>query len=127
MANEKVIAKTDKLEYLNNRISEMSELKDGWISGGLAINSAIISFVKDVIKNLDDTELKHIDMGPFINGTIIMTYRDGEKTIGSVNVALYGLSAFMESEKDYKTLEIDYRTDKEREDALTKLLELLIF
>ena len=113
-----------KREYLNNRISEMSELQDGWISGAYAIKPAIIIFSKSLVENLDDNVLEHIDIGPFINGSVIVSYRNDE-ILGAINIAFYSLSGFIEAGKDYKTLELHYSGTKEMNNALSKVTEFI--
>lgn len=111
--------------YFGHALQKLGELKDGWVSGGRAISKIAIQTTRTILNALPDCdELQHLDVGPFVNGSVFLTYRNGDKHM-CLNIAEAGVSAIfytkinkeLESELDtyvdgkFKPHEIDKIVD----------------
>ena len=103
---------------LEHKLEEISELKDGWIPGSIAIQPKAIEFTKvflDIIKNHENW-----DIAPFVNGSIMLTYRTDDICC-VINVATLGISAFIEGDDLYETITLHYNENS----VMTELIDFL--
>ena len=78
-------------QYFQKTLNYISELKDNWVSGALAINQDIIDITQKLINELSDVELENWSIAPFINGSIMLSYKYEDKRI-TINIAQTGMS-----------------------------------
>jgi len=78
-------------KYFQKTLDYISELKDNWVSGALSIHQDIIDITQKLINELSDTDLEHWSIAPFVNGSIILSYKYEDKNI-AINIAQTGMS-----------------------------------
>ena len=79
--------------YFGHALQKLGELKDGWVSGGRAISKIAIQTTRTILNALPDCdELQSLDVGPFVNGSVFLTYRNGDKRM-CLNIAELGITA----------------------------------
>ena len=78
-------------EYFQKTLNVISELKDNWISGALSIHQDIIDITQKLLNELSDDELENWSIAPFINGSIILSYKYEDKNI-TINIEQSGMS-----------------------------------
>lgn len=78
-------------EYFQKTLDNISELKTGWISGAPAIHQDIIDITQKLINGLSDANLENWSIAPFVNGTIMLSYKYEDKNI-VINIAQTGMS-----------------------------------
>lgn len=90
----------DEKKYFINKLDGFAKFNEGWCPGARAMSDIAISNTKAIIDLLPDcSELHEMDVAPFINGTIFITYRNGDKHM-CLNVAEGGVSAISYTETD---------------------------
>ena len=79
--------------YFSQALAKLSELKEGWVPGGRPISKIAIQTTRVVLNALPDCdELQYLDVGPFVNGSVFLTYRNGDKRM-CLNIAELGITA----------------------------------
>lgn len=89
---------------LIERLENMRTLEEGWVPGGLPIVPAAIDFSKRLIAHCSDAELEHWNIGPYVNGTVMMHYR-GEGRRSSINIGKSTVSAFKKVGASYEAFQ----------------------
>lgn len=89
---------------LIERLDNMRTLEEGWVPGGLPIVPAAIDFSKRLIVHCSDAELEHWNIGPYVNGTVMMHYR-GEGKRSSINIGKSTVSAFKKVGASYEAFQ----------------------
>lgn len=89
---------------LLERLENMRTLEEGWVPGGLPIVPAAIDFSKRLIAHCSDAELEHWNIGPYVNGTVMMHYR-GEDGRSSINIGKSTVSAFKKVGASYEAFQ----------------------
>lgn len=89
---------------LLERLENMRTLEEGWVPGGLPIVPAAIDFSKRLIAHCSDAELEHWNIGPYVNGTVMMHYR-GEGKRSSINIGKSTVSAFKKVGASYEAFQ----------------------
>ena len=97
---ERTIIKT----RLSGLLDNMRTLEEGWGPGGLPIVPAAIDFSKRLIAYCSDAELEHWNVGPYVNGTVMMHYR-GEGKRSSINIGKSTVSAFKKVGASYEAFQ----------------------
>ena len=78
-------------QYFQKTLNYISELKDNWVSGALAINQDIIDITQKLINELSNEDLENWSIAPFINGSIMLSYKYEDNHI-TINIAQTGMS-----------------------------------
>ena len=78
-------------KYFQKRLNDISELKEGWVSGALSIHQDIIDITQKLINELSDNDLENWSIAPFVNGSIMLSYKNDDKNI-VINIAQTGMS-----------------------------------
>lgn len=112
--------KEDNKKYFSNKLNEISALKEGWVIGGLPISQAIIDYTHDVLFECDNDDLENWNIGPFVNGSIILSYKDDKKH-ASINIAEASISYFYEVGKIFNKFQGSI------EDGFGRILSLIKF
>lgn len=78
-------------KYFQKTLNDISELKNNWVSGARPIHQDIIDITQKLINELSDSELENWSIAPFINGSIMLSYKYEDKNI-TINIAQTGMS-----------------------------------
>lgn len=106
---------------LSRRIEEMRTLQEGWVPGGRPITPSAIDYASMIIAACSDEELEHWNIGPYVNGTVMMNYRANGK-LSAINIGKSTISAFMKVGSTYKAIQEDHQNGREE---LIKLIRAL--
>lgn len=89
---------------LREKLQEIRELGANWIEGAKPISAEAIAHVEELLARSRDLDLLGWELAPYVNGTILMTYDEGE-VLASINITASGASAVIDSPKKYITIE----------------------
>lgn len=118
----KQIFKTeDNKTYFENKLNEISLLKNGWVSGANKISEIAINHTRKLLENLTNEDLVDWDIAPFVNGSILLTYDTYTKNHACVNISEAGVSYF--HEYPYKQIWDTY--EGIIEDGFDKIINLI--
>ena len=79
--------------YFSQTLAKIGELKEGWVPGGRPISRIAIQNTRAILNALPEcNELQYLDVGPFVNGSVFLTYRNDDKHM-CLNIAEVGVSA----------------------------------
>lgn len=107
-----------KKAELIEKLDEMGSLQKEWVPGGLPISVSAIDFTKQIVLKCSDDELLHWNVGPYVNGTVMMYYR-GAGNRSSINIGKSTISAFMKVGPIFKAFQQPH--DK----GITDVLEII--
>lgn len=112
----------DEKKYFIDKLDGFVKFQEDWVAGARAISGIAINNTKAIIDLLPDCdELHEMDVAPFINGTIFITYRNGDKHM-CLNVAEAGVSAISYTE----TNKLDtYKDDTFKPNEVDKIVEFI--
>lgn len=109
--------------YFGQTLTKLGELKEGWISGGRPISKIAIQTTRAVLNALPDCdELQYLNVAPFVNGSVFLTYRNGDKRM-CLNIAELGISAicYVNINKELDT----YVDDKFKPHEIDKIVDFI--
>ena len=89
---------------LREKLEEIRELGSNWIEGAQPISAEAIAHVEELLNRSHDLDLLSWEIAPYVNGTILMTYDEGE-VLASINITSTGASAVIDSPTKYITIE----------------------
>ena len=89
---------------LREKLEEIRELGANWIEGAQPISAEAIAHVEELLNRSHDLDLLSWEIAPYVNGTILMTYDEGE-VLASINITSTGASAVIDSPTKYITIE----------------------
>ena len=78
-------------EYFQKTLDSIADLKSNWVVGAVPIHQDIIDITQKLINELSDDELEYWSIAPFVNGSIILSYKYEDKKI-TINIARTGMS-----------------------------------
>jgi len=89
---------------LREKLQEIRELGPNWIEGAKPIPAEAVAHVEELMERSQDLDLLGWELAPYINGSILMTYDEGD-VLASVNITSTGASAVIDSSTKYITIE----------------------
>ena len=78
-------------EYFQKTLDFITNLKSNWVIGAVPIHQDIIDITQKLINELSDDELENWSIGPFVNGSIMLSYKYEDKNM-VINIAQIGMS-----------------------------------
>ena len=103
------------------RLDHMRTLQEGWVSGGLPIVPSAIDYSEKIIAHCSEKDLEHWNIGPYVNGTVMMNYRADGK-LSAINIGKSTVSAFMKVGTSYEAFQ---KPADECFDAVMELIRAL--
>jgi hypothetical protein len=103
-----------------DKLEEYSKLENDWIPNGKPIDKDIIETSKLIIDKMNNFD--HWTIAPFANGSILLYYHFGSNK-GCVNIAIKGISCFMDINSNFKKMVWHFNDDKEN--VINELVEFI--
>lgn len=78
-------------EYFQKTLDSIADLKTNWVVGAIPIHQDIIDITQKLINELSNNDLENWSIAPFVNGSIILSYKYEDKKI-TINIVQTGMS-----------------------------------